>query len=283
MFPYMPKAFKLTKKNYYSKKNTYISNSKVSDFLVSKEYYKAKHIDGTLERAVSAPMQLGSMVDLYVSTGKASAILREFSVKVLQKQNPDVYNEQKLLSPHTLVSQELYDKALVMGKKIIDSPVYEWWKTHKAKFQELLYGHYDIHGIKVPVCGIADAVTRVGNTIYIDDIKTANASSMKNGYTWMRHCEEFGYMRQLANYRELLSLKEENEACSYVCRHVVIGSSEESWHPVKIFEFREEMLDYEITIFKAAAYELYTCTDFSDEKPSFDQAILLPESHETKI
>ena len=36
---------KLTHDNYFTLKNKYISNSKISDYLKDPSYYKAKHID----------------------------------------------------------------------------------------------------------------------------------------------------------------------------------------------------------------------------------------------
>lgn len=265
---------RLTHKNYFTAKNKHISNSKVNDFLLSKEYYYKKHIARTIKEELTPSMQVGKMVDLYVSSGKPSEIAKEFSIKVLKSENPELYEAQKLMDQSYIVSKDIYDRAITMGKKIVESNLYRWWKEYDAQFQVLLTATYS----DVPVCGIADVITvrKDMQTIFIDDIKTAAASAMKSPYAWVRHCEEYGYLRQLAHYKAMVQFTPAYpNNYDIVCRHLVIGNQASEWHPIQVYEFSDELLQGWAENFRDIALAISKEKSWKDHIPSWGQALKL--------
>lgn len=268
---------KLTKQNYFTKKNTYITNSKVGDFLKSKELYKKKHIDRTYQQSKTPSMQLGSMVDEYISTGKPESILKKFQVKVKKKDSPQLYDRQQEMDQDCLVSQDLYDKAVAMGNRVVDSNIYYWLKFHKAKFQVPLTAEYS----GVPVAGLLDALAIVGDTAYIIDFKTANSASIRSSNSWYWHCKDFGYFRQMAHYGELV-LQNYPEVKNLIFRHIVISNNEEENYPVKIFELDPESLNFagELDVFENTAIAISKEILWLDTVPPFNEVIKLTNPYE---
>lgn len=258
---------RLDHNNYYTRENTAISNSKVGDFLNSKEYYKAKHIDGTIESTTNPSMRIGSMADIYMSTGKEADILKEFSVRTLKRDDPELYEAQKTMNPDQIVSENEYNKAVRIGKRIVDSHLYKWFKDNKTEFQVILQGQYG----GVDVCGMVDALTVIGNKVYIDDFKTSAPASMSNAVKWHFHCKDYGYYRQMAHYREMVAQMHPDK--HIMCRHIVI--SNDDFAKVKLFTFAPETLVEPLKEFKSAVQAIVNEKDWVDEVPTWDDAIML--------
>lgn len=259
---------KLTHRNYFTKKNTAISNSKVGDYLKSKEYYKAKHIDHTVEFNVTPSMKIGSMVDEALTKGKIGAIKRKYHVKVLKKDDPQAYERNKKVSDDHLVTQLEYDKAVAMSKKVLKSDLYKWYTDNATMMQVILQDKVD----GVDVCGVADAVTVVGDTVYLDDWKTSTLSSMESPKKWLWKCQDFGYLRQISHYRNMLSKTWGDK--EIVCRHIVI--SNDSMYPqVKIFQFNNEDLIDAYEEFKRVVHMISTETEWKDPFPDHTKPLMI--------
>lgn len=259
---------KLFKSAYFTKKNKHITNSKVGDFLRSKEIYKKKHIDHTWKKELTAPMILGKMVDEVICTGQPP---KGYQVKVLKKDNEDLYEAQKSVNPELLISQDTYDKAMTMGLKVRDSNIGYWLKFHKAKYQVLLTSFYQA----IPVAGILDSLIIQGDTATVIDFKTANAAAFRTTRSWFWHCIELGYFRQLAHYGQLVRDNYPVKKIKYI--HIVISSSKDDNYPVKVYELDEYTLDFkkELEIFEKTAKDIVNETLFIDPVPSFTDPIKL--------
>lgn len=266
---------KLNHNNYYTSENTAISNSKVGDFLNSKEYYKAKHIDGTVERSTTPSMQIGSMADIYMSTGKASAILKEFSVKCLKRDNPEEFEAQKTMDADRIVSETNYDKAINIGRKIVESDLYSWFKKNKTEFQVILQGKVD----GIDVCGMTDALTVVGDNVYIDDFKTSAPNAMGSVVKWHFHCVDYGYYRQMAHYKDMVEQMHPDK--NIVCRHIVI--SNDDFAQVKLFAFSPETLVEPLKQFKETVKAITEEKEWIDPVPTWDDAILLTNKKDEEV
>lgn len=248
---------KLTRRNYFSKKNTAISNSKVSDFLKSKEYYYAKHIAHTIEEERTPSMVLGSIVDEILSTGR---VPQKYSVRCLKKDNPKLYEKQKL-KPEYVVSQTQMDIAKTIAAKVRKQPFWRWYKKHGAQFQVVLQ---DTYCGNVPVCGLADVITVDHNTktIYVDDFKTTSISGHVTAYRWYYKCVEYGYLRQLAHYTAMAQKIEPDY--KVVGRHIVLSTSKFDCYPIYLFEFDEDLLVDAFNEFHTAVQLIDSETEWKD-------------------
>lgn len=257
---------RLTKRNYHSKKNTMISNSKVSQYLKSKEIYKRKYIDCDYNDELSVSLKIGRIVDSILSTGNFKEARKEFSIKVLKKDNEEEYNRQQHMHNDNLISQKDWDTAIKMAFKVMQSKLYEWYKQNKAQFQVPFSDTYD----GVGVCGLLDAMVILPDVIYIDDFKTANASSIESINHWYWHCKKYGYFRQLAHYKNLVAQKYPDH--KIVCRHLVIGNSKELNYPIKLFVIDDSALSGKLEEFKSVCQQIKNETSWVDDVPTWENA-----------
>lgn len=257
------KLIELTEANYYTRENEYISNSKVSDFLASKEYYKAKHIDHTVIEEKTDAMELGSMVDHIFSRGSIGALTEKYRVK---QGRSDVHDPEDPIIPVTLTQ---WNKAIEMGRTILDSEWYLFYKTPglKVNFQQILTDKVKTKKPFIGICGKTDifVIDEANKTIYIDDVKTAALGAMRTSTTWYWHCLEFGYFRQLYGYR--LMAQHMFPGFKVITRHAVISSGKRGKYLTKLFVIPEDLL------WTAGTEFLNTVTAIANEKTWKDEPV----------
>lgn len=265
----------MTPEEYFSAKNDRISNSKVGDFLKSKEFYKARHIDRTEIFEPTPSMQIGSMVDLAFSEGSVDVLHKKFSVKVLKKDNEVLFQEQKLMPPEMLVTETAMQKALEMSEAVLREPFYAWYGSIKTERQTPLLGELVDNGLTIPICGLPDIVSDDGETIYIDDLKTAKGSALRSPEAWYWHCLEFGYLRQLAIYRFLI--QQRNPGRKVVCRHVAVSNQKNGRYAVRLFLIPDALLVPAFYEFGTTAIAIMNERDWKDAPIGWEQAVSLQE------
>lgn len=291
----------LTKKNYYSPQNLAISNSKVRDFVTSKELFYGRHLDHSIPPDTTAAMNLGKYVDSVVECGSLKKFQKQYMVKVLKKDDEIGFAKQKLLlekDPDRVISEETYAKVVRMSDKILRSPFYKEYKKKKAKFQVPLWNKFETWALspdssfkfapgtlipEIHVCGLLDTLVfdHATSTVYIDDLKTTKSASMKNPQSWYYKCVDFGYLRQLAFYRWMV-MQAYPEFDNYVCRHVVISNEKTDLYPLKLFIIPNEMLVKPLEEFFTVAYQIATEESFLDVLPSWSDAETLAPFHPTQ-
>lgn len=211
---------KLTHKNYFTNKNTSISNSKLNDFRKSKNYFYRKHIEHSQERGkMTIPMKVGSLVDDIVS-GAPTA----YEMKVLSQDDRALFLEQKEMDEDTLLPKGKYNEALAHADNIMSSSAYKTYRWHhkRVHFQFILQGEYLLPtGDKLPLCGIADVISRRSKVIYIDDFKVVGYNKAYTKQKWFWICHDMGYFRQLAYYRMLYRMMFPDDKRKIVCRHFI--------------------------------------------------------------
>ncbi len=262
----------INKHNYHSADNPYISNSKVSCFLESKEQYKRRYIDRSEQFVQTPSMLIGSMVDVAFSNRTTGAIAAEYSVKVFKKDDVTLYERQKNDDyEFTIVTETQWDTAFDMATKLLDSDLYRWYKKPGMRryFQKVLIDK------KFGICGMLDVLTidPVNKIAYIDDLKTSANSSLRTVRSWYWHCLDYAYFRQMFLYR--LLVKERYPDYEVVCRHLVMGSAKP--HPVKLFIFDDKMFwNYHDFFFKVVK-QIKDETEWKDPVPTWDEAELITE------
>jgi len=184
----------------------------IGDYLKSPEYYKKKHVDKLIPPHETSQMQLGSAVDCIVTEGM-SEFNKRYALKVLKRDAPELFEENKS-SNKVILSEENWLKAGKMAEVAMRQPAYQWLVKNKCVMQPILQGEID--GIKVK--GRPDFLTVIGDTAYIDDLKTTSSVNEKK---YMFHSFEFGYFRQACMYKELV-LQSYPAVRLVVNRHLVI-------------------------------------------------------------
>ena len=212
-------------------------------------------------------MKIGKIVDAIIC-GEALPV----QVKVLKKDYPDLYETQKDMDPDLLCTEEQMATGVQLAMELRSSPVFDWWTAHDTEFQRVLTSECE----GVPVCGMLDELTfDLDNlTIYIDDTKCSNEFAVSSVYNWARHCEEFGYFRQLAHYRQLVidTWAKDDERLKVVCRHNVLVKINDYVAKVVTYEIASEVLDQAYEEFKAIVREIRDTKVFVDEKGSWEKA-----------
>ena len=188
-------TFKLTNENYFSKDRPHVSNSHVGDYLKSPAYYKAKHIDKLTSFNVTEAMKKGSVVDaLLTQPGNFP-----YQMKVMKKDNAEIYEAQKTMNPDYLVTPTNWNQAHTLAAYISSQP---FWQEglETATFQQVLEG--EIAGVLV--CGLPDRIDCLGDGKWrITDLKCVAAMKISSPQKWMYNAIDMGYIRQAAIYRRL--------------------------------------------------------------------------------
>lgn len=264
----MPKH-KLTAKNYHSDKNPYLSNSKISLFLKSKEAYAARYITKTDEGDMSASLLIGRMVDIAFEKGKVSAIDREFVCMDLK-----TYRESG--EERTRVTPDQMDKARRMANVLIYSDLYKDLKEKHTNvdkfFQKVLVDE------KRGFAGMLDLLIVNHDTkkIMIIDLKTCSPSGMRNAKSYFYHCLEYSYFRQLAGYMLLV----ENEYPDYEIDFAHITISSDEYPQVKLFNFDKKLIERELKFIDMMIEQIINCTDWIDHIPTWDEIITIKDPNE---
>lgn len=255
---------KLTNKNYFSPSNTAISNSKVKDFLVGKEYYYHKHIKRDHPASDSEALKIGSILDKIAQQGTVTHFKRFYQVAVKKSENADRFTKQKTKNPDHILTNRQYDLILGMAEKMINSP---WYKSYgrNTQSQVALWDKFSDVGI----CGLLDWLTIDGDTAYIDDLKTAPNDAIFSTTSWFHQCKRFDYFRQMAVYKYLVHQSYPNVK-KVVCRHAVIGK--DAYHPTRLFVIPDEFLEEPLKEFFSVATEITHTKDWIPRLPDWTQA-----------
>ena len=214
----------LTKDNYFTKENNYLSNSKISDWLVCKDYFKRKHIDHSIETDRTNAMIKGSIVD---------GLLTQDEIKTKYWVGDGRTKEAKDMKDAGMevISETTYNEIMGMAIAVESTTAFRDLKD---------YVKQDIIQIDDPVgkhfqglCGMIDFYKVEDDKCIIVDLKTAaDIKTIKYHY----HCEEFGYYRQMAMYMILLLSKYPKLIPpNFKFYHLVVEKKKDIW-PIKTFE-----------------------------------------------
>lgn len=274
------KGLVLTHDNYYTAENVCISNSKISDFLLSKEYFYRRHITHELTSDDTVPIKIGKMVDAIVCGNPVP-----YEVKVLKRDNPELFERQKEMPDTAFVTESQWNEAQGRAQAITKEPFYQWYLENKAEFQVIMQGALivgDDNPKDIPICGQADVITVVGDTVYIDDFKSVSPMKIKTPQHWYWTCEDMGYFRQMGNYAWMTAMKHPGK--KVVCRHVCVTKLRDEVWRVYLFNIPHERVAQGFKEFEKGLELLVATTNFIDEPITWDQAYdLTPGKQEMLI
>lgn len=260
---------KLTLSNYFSPTNTRISNSKLNDFRASPTLFYRKHILHEISTTLTPEMKIGAIVD-----ANLSGTSHPFQVKVLKRENESLFRAQKNITEDVFVTKAQAEEAEERTNYVLNTPAYAWYKANDAEFQVVLEGEI----IGVPMCGLADVITKTPDTIYLDDFKSVSKLKVANPKKWLLNCLEMGYIRQLALYRELYKQMNPDEKRPIICRHFVVTKLVDHAYTVRLFVFEEDLLRNAMEEIEETLHSLLeriATNDFEDKHTDWSSAVHL--------
>jgi len=278
----------LTALNYHSEENTALSNSKISDFLLSKEFFKAKYIDKTVPREITKPMKIGLMVDDRFS-GNPMSFTIKLQMSCLKKDNPSLYETERRakdaqddlnIPDEEMVSMAEFQEAQGRADAIMREPFYKWFEKKGAAFQYPLQGFVKNGKQLIPICGLADVITETPDAVYIDDGKSTNAQKVKTISKWFYACKEMGYLRQLAVYVQLWKQMHPGDKRKIVTRHFTVYEAKKGVFKVKLFTIPQSMLKPYWKEFQDAVKAIAEETEWTDAPVTWDGAKMLRDPKE---
>jgi len=262
----------ITKHNYHTPENKYISNSRIKLFVQSKEMYKKRYVD-LQPQDLSKSLKIGQMVDCAFETGNIETMLNDFPIKYkrtcTEKKDPDQYafETEELKGMVTPAEQA---EAFGMANKILGSELYQWYKKKGMRryFQKVV--HDDI------LCGMLDVlvVDDENKICYIDDLKTSTPSDMASPIRWYWKCMKYGYFNQMVVYKHFIQKKYPDY--EVICRHMVIGSAEPN--EIQLYIIDPELIDNKINWMYDMAERIKNEKEWVDHIPTWDEAIILNNS-----
>jgi hypothetical protein len=256
--------FKLTLDNYYSPDRPHVSNSMMNDYLKSRAYYADKYLNKNpdYEFKVTDPMKVGLIADNILTRGED-----EYQVKVLKRDNPDLYEEQKQMDPRYLVTDTVMDKALQVAEYVAKQP---FWYTNvdDAYFQIPLEG--EVEGLQV--CGLPDRIDPLGETHYhLTDLKVVSAMKNSSPKKWFWNAQEMGYLRQLALYQYLWAQKQGVPVTNIMCSHSTASYIQPGITRVALFRVPQAVLDIAMEEVREIARNIKD-ENFDDKLVTWNQA-----------
>ena len=212
----MPKGEKLNKlsqDNYYTKQNKYLSNSKISDFLKDKCYFKDLHLDNTKSKEVTDAMIVGKAVDCWLTSG-VNEFVSKYTLVDRSSKKDDEYEYR--------LNESMHEQITGICRAVEATDAYKDIIDKKYKSQQIFSIDMELGNFK-GLCGIPDWY-RIdkSRTCFIIDLKTTADADPKKYYY---HCKEYGYFRQAAMYRRLIRGKYKNIK-EFINLHLVVEKGE---------------------------------------------------------
>ena len=220
---------KITNANYF-KKDKYLSNSKITDFLKDKYFFHRKHVIGDIVQETTIPMVLGSAVDTWLTKGEMS-FRRDYNVvKARSEKNGDLRWQ---------INETMYHQIVNMCENVQKTDAYKAlgdFKTQQVIQYDMKIGLFS--GIK----GIPDWYKIEGDKCIIVDLKTSNTAD-PNKYHY--HCLDYNYYRQAACYSHIIQLNNPEIELQFEYRHLVVEKDSDDINNVYTFILSNDRVEME--------------------------------------
>lgn len=228
----------ITNENYHQFGNRALSRSKITDFLKSKAYFKAKHLDGTIIEEKKKAWDIGNGVD-------------ELLAQIEQKNKFIVCNADG----RTKAGKEEKARIMASGYIILSDTEYEQIlglacaveATDAYKELERLFNKNEVLQVDMPLGEHFDKLIAMPDFLYIDgtharcwDLKTAMTIDERKYYF---HCVEYGYFKQMAVIKAILE-KTNPEITSWEFGHITVEKTKNIWN-VQTFLLDGERIELE--------------------------------------
>lgn len=258
----------ITNENYHQFGNKALSRSKISDFLKSKPYFKAKHIDGTIIEEPKKAWDIGNGVDALLAQIDNKHKFIVCNVDRRTKAGKEEY-EKMQQSGSIILNDNEYEQIMGMALAVEATDAYKEIISQQFKKQEVLQmpwnggKHFD------SIVAMPDYIKIDNGTARIWDLKTAMTIDERKYYY---HCVEYGYFLQMAVMKLILDYP---IITNWEFGHIVVEKTKNIWN-VQTFILDSERIEMEKqnlvdNILPMIAAE----TEFKPYNPSLSSAIAI--------
>lgn len=258
----------LTKENYFSLNNGYLTNSKIGDFLKCPEYFYKKHITGEIGRTETSALKIGKGVDELLTQDQINTaffVKGDMRTKVGKEEA-----EEKEKEGYTLLTKAEYESMMALAIAVERTDAYKQLKDFTR--QEILSVEMELGELFHGIAGIPDfyKYDSVLKKCIIVDLKTSNEIEQKPYYY---HCINFGYFRQMAMYSILLKAKFP-DIIDFEYYHLVVDKTKDINH-VKTFQLINNEVEDEIKYLKDCFRAVKETKKFEKYNPRFEDSQML--------
>lgn len=247
---------KLTKKNYFSAKNTFLSSHKIKDYLLSPQYFKAKHIDKTLVEEPTDAMHIGSMTEMLIENDGFKKLCKIYNVVARR--------DKKIDDPRIQVTETMFMEANNLASAIKSTQAFNELKGFKK--QVILTSKTE------NLCGMIDylKITDDGKAIIVDLKTSRTVDERKYWY----QAEDLGYFIQAACYVRLVkeNYLDIDDVSFY---HLTVEKDAKGINKVKVFLFPYKKISDTIHEILVIIDEIEKRTDWSQDVVSLTNPVLL--------
>lgn len=248
---------KLTRANYYSLTNKYISNSKLGDFLKDKNYFYQKHIAGTIPHETTDPMIIGSAVDTWLTGGEKK--FREDYILVSRRSDKDGDYEHQL-------NPTMYAKIEKMCRKVESQDAYKKLRGYK---RQVILTKDEVLGQFTGICGMIDFLKIKDGVANIVDLKTSETIDQKK---YHYHALSYNYYRQMAMYDFLVRANfPEVKVVNHL--HLVVEKDSNEIYTCQTFILSNNRIASEIEYIATVLEQISKETKWLPNNTSWDKAI----------
>jgi len=261
----------LTKENYFSDNNNYLSNSKINDWLKGKDYFYRKDITHEIKNKKTKSMLIGSAVD-NILTDINNLINGNYAVRQFNGTTKDGKAETRELleAGKTIITKDEYDEILAISDYLSQTTAYK--ELHDHKSQEILQVDMPLGEHFVGLCGVPDWYKIEAGICMITDLKTTNSLTRKDYYY---HAKEMGYFRQQAFYRMLLGMLNP-EIIDYINRIIVIDTEKDVYN-METYIVSEREINIATTQLQKIISEIIEEKEFKRKDITWENAKILQD------
>lgn len=252
----------LNKNNYFTIENHYISNSRISDWLKDKHYFKLKHITGEIENKKTTPMLLGSACDRWLTAGK-DTFLKEY-IAVSRRNLKDPPKNIIELTPVQ------FEEVVAICESVERQDAFKELADHEK--QRILTMDMDL-GKFCGLCGQIDFFKVEGSKATITDLKTAEQA--KSSVKYHYHCLDYRYYAQMAVY-DLLIRHNYPDVKEVTHRHLVVEKDPDGVNKVYTFILDAERVEMEKeNILDNILLAIKSETEFAPSNVSWSDSVVI--------
>ncbi len=229
----------LTKQNYFSKDNNYLSFSKIRDWLKGdKQFFFKKHITQEITTKITNPMIIGSAIDCRLTESKKEY---EKLYLIVTKRSKKIDTPWEYQLNFSMLEQ--VDK---MCDKIEKTDVLKDLRKNYIS-QEILQIPMDLGKHFKGLCGIPDWYKIIEKKdkiiIKIVDLKTIQSGN-RNKYFW--ECIKMNYFGQQAMYQLLIEKKlNTKKKVVFESSHLVIEKDPDEIYNSFLYRLNQERIERE--------------------------------------
>lgn len=249
---------KLTLQNYFTPENKYLTNSRISDYLRSPNYFYRKHILHEIEQKTTKAMTTGTAVDFLLAQNDAKPVFKIVERKNIKNPPTDCIE----------VNNSEYEEIMSIANAVSETDAFKYLDS-KFEKQTLLKIDEPVGELFQGCAGLPDYIYHDDKEIIIADLKTSLTTDTRKYYY---HAREYNYFNQAAFYGMLATATYGDLPITYY--HLVVDKIKDIYNVV-LFELDQHEIDMAKMDLRYTIAEISERTDWSRPNLTWKDAIKL--------